>query len=131
MARTGRPPEPLTERDMETLGELIAAQDQWRDYCRRTHCDMDQADKRGFAPLDFGGCSGSHHGVTATKLAKRGLAEMCKRGFPWGKAPTSFRGSKLYRPTPAGREAFAVWWHAQRDGGDPVEIMGKTKNAEG
>lgn len=109
MPRTGRPREPLTERDMETLGELIAAQNSHRDYYRRIGRDQAEADKHGFAPLQFGGSNGSHHGVTATKLAKRGLAEMCKRGFAWGNAPKSFRGSKIYRPTEKGREAFAEW----------------------
>lgn len=127
MPRTGRPPAPLTARDMETLGELIAAQDQHRDYYRRIGRGQDEADQHGFAPLDFGGRNGSHHGVTATKLAKRGLVEMRKRGFSWGKAPTSFRGSKQYRPTDKGRELYTVWREAKRDGGDPVEIMGDAK----
>lgn len=89
---------PLTERDMETLNELAFA--------------YDQALKRGFdgvAPLDFGGSNGSHHGATATKLVRRGLVEHRKRGWQWGQAPTAFRGSKVYRPTPAGREAVLAW----------------------
>lgn len=83
----------ITERDLETLCELIAAFDNAAKYGRI-----------GVAPLDFGGSNGSHHGATATKLVSRGLVEHKKRGWEWGQAPTAIRGSKLYRPTPAGRE---------------------------
>lgn len=96
----------LTVRDMETLGELIVA-------CNgRQKFGMD-----GAAPLDFGGSNGSHHGATATKLVRHGLAEHKKRGYDWGQAPgpgCGYRGSKVYRPTSAGREAFAAWWQARR-----------------
>jgi hypothetical protein len=120
----GREKQPLTDRDMETLGELIAAQDSWRDYCKRN--ERDDWEHRGFAPLDFGGSNGSHHGATATKLVARGLVEHKKRGYEWGRAPGgNYRGSKVYRPTAEGRELFAVWWQSKRDGGDPAEIMGK------
>lgn len=101
MAR-GRPPAPLTERDMETLGELIAAADS---HARR----YPSSDFYGCAPIDFGGSNGSHHGATATKLAKRGLVEQRKRGLEWGEAPKRFRGSKVYRPTAAGRNAYWIW----------------------
>lgn len=119
-----KPKQPLTARDMETLGELIGAQNSWRAMCARHGTHENLADERGFAPLDFGGSNGSHHGATATKLAGRGLAQERKRGHAWGYAPKRSRGSKVYRPTQAGREAFEIWWQAQRDGGDPVEIMG-------
>jgi hypothetical protein len=116
----GRQRAPLTDRDMETLGELIACQDS----AARHGWDVN----RGWAPLDFGGSNGSHHGATATKLVARGLAEHKKRGYEWGQAPRrNYRGSKLYRPTTEGRELFAVWWQSKRDGGDPVEIMGKAQ----
>lgn len=116
---------------METLGELIACQDSACDYEKRCGRDPARGLERGFAPLNFGGSNGSHHGATATKLAKRGLVEQRKRGYEWGGVPKGkggwYRGSKVYRPTQAGRELFEVWRQAQRDGGDPVEIMGKTK----
>lgn len=122
-----KPKQPLTKRDMETLGELIACQNSWRKLCEREG-KGENGDQRGFAPLDFGGGNGSHHGATATKLVARGLVEHKKRGYEWGQAPSRrYRGSKVYRPTSAGREAFEIWWQAQRDGGDPVEIMGNVK----
>lgn len=119
----GRPLAPLTERDMETLGELIACQDSTR---RRygshpSYADRD-ADNVGYAPIEFGGRNGSHHGVTASKLAHRGFAEECKRGFGWGKAPKSFRGSKIYRPTLAGRQVFKEW-QAARKAGEPIQVF--------
>jgi hypothetical protein len=87
---------------METLGELIAAADS---YIKRG-----ENGERGFAPIDFGGSNGSHHGATATKLAARGLVDQKKRGYSWGSSPARwYRGSKVYRPTLAGREAHDAW----------------------
>lgn len=88
---------------METLIELIHAYDQFLKWGRD-----------GVAPLHFGGSNGSHHGATATKLARLGMAEHRKRGWAWGEAPTAFRGSKVYRPTTAGREAALAWREAGR-----------------
>ena len=124
------PKKPLTVRDMETLGELIAAQDSMRIIFARRGRTEKEADECGFAPIDFGGSNGSHHGATAAKLAERGLAEKRKTGGDWGKPfrkgrVNGTRGSNRYRPTPAGREAFETWWQSRRDGGDAIEIMGK------
>lgn len=84
---------------METLGSMIFA----ADY------EIKRGRDGGVAPIDFGGSNGSHHGATATKLVRLGLAEHKKRGLDWGQAPTRWRGSKLYRPTEAGRKAFNLW----------------------
>lgn len=114
-----KPKQPLTERDMETLGELIAAQDSARKrFIRMGRSEADaNAAEPGFAPLDFGGSNGSHHGATATKLVARGLVEHKKRGYEWGKAPKrGHRGSKMYRPTQAGREAYEAYWQEKRAG---------------
>lgn len=103
----------LTDRDLETLGELIFAYDQ---HLKRMGGGDTAVGLRydGVAPLDFGGSNGSHHGATATKLARLGMAEHRKRGWDWGQAPTAFRGSKVYRPTTAGREAYQAWREAGR-----------------
>lgn len=79
------------------LDELTTSYDQ--------ACRVDPSYReRGLAPLDFGGTNGSDHSYRATKLVKLGLAEHRKRGLGWGSAPTrGYRGSKLYRPTEAGR----------------------------
>lgn len=98
----GRPKAPLTDRDFETLGEMISA---WLG-ASRYHSPPEYV---GVAPIDFGGSNGSHHSLTATKLVKHGMAEHRKRGQHWGQASTRFRGSKQYRPTEAGRKAFADW----------------------
>lgn len=94
---------PLTERDMETLNELVAGYD-----------NAVKLGREGVAPLDFGGRNGSHHGATATKLAAHGLVDHRKRGCDWGKAPTAIRGSKVYRPTEAGRVALLAWREARK-----------------
>lgn len=103
-----RPRGPLSDRDMETFGELIACQD--------NHLKRGYSVDRGFAPLDFGGSNGSHHGATATKLAGRGLVEQKKRGWNWGETKGRWheRGSKAYRPTQAGRDAYAKWREGKR-----------------
>lgn len=86
---------PLTERDWEVLETL---------HYMRYESSMREHYEHGTAPLDFGGSNGSHHGATATKLAKLGLVEHRKRGYEWGQAPTRYRGSKLYRISEAGRK---------------------------
>ena len=88
----------MTERDREILAELIAA--------------YDQAERHGWdgvAPMDCGGSDGSDHSYRLSKLAKLGLAEQKYRGLDWGVKPARsiWRGSKLYRPTAAGRAAAA------------------------
>lgn len=79
----------LTERDIDTLGELRAAtdsfirQDNWRE---------------GWVmPMDCGGSNGSHHSYTLHKLAKRGLCDRKKYGNRREK------GSCRYRINDAGR----------------------------
>lgn len=100
---------PLTDRDMETLGELIACQDSALRY------HGEKARQHGFAPMEFGGGSNSHHGATATKLAKRGLADHRQLGAEWGDVTTQdARGSKSYRPTEAGRAAYQAWRDARQ-----------------
>lgn len=97
---------PLTERDLETLAELA--------YCTESlakRCGADYAADVGFAPLEFGGSNGSHHGKTATKLVAHGFVEHKQRGHDWGDITTrDARGSKVYRATDAGREAVKAWW---------------------
>lgn len=92
---------PLTERDLETLAELVYA---------RYESTMKHYYEGGSAPLDFGGSNGSHHGKTATKLVKHGFVEHRKRGHEWGDVRTTgARGSKVYRATEAGRDAIEAW----------------------
>lgn len=77
---------PLTRRDLEALGELRTACDNWL----RVH------DREWVRPLDCGGYNGSDHSYRLNKLARAGLAEAKKRaGYT--------RGSKMYRITDAGR----------------------------
>jgi len=90
---------PLTERDIETLGELIAATDNFLQYKIKDGWVM---------PLDFGGHNGSHHSYTASKLAKRGLCERKKYGGRHEK------GSCRYRANEAGRKFHAEWWAQRR-----------------
>lgn len=98
----GRPKAPLTDRDFETLGEIISAVDQRSKY-------SSYPETIGVKPLDFGGSNGSHHSLTATKLVKHGMAEHRKGYGEWGKSSTHYRGSKQYRATDAGRAAYAAW----------------------
>lgn len=109
-----RPKSPLTDRDYETLGDIISAVDQRAKYYQQsnpTHSDFSHI---GVKPLDFGGSNGSHHSVTASKLVNHGMAEHRKNYGDWGKSSTHYRGSKQYRPTDAGRLAFAAWREAKR-----------------
>lgn len=86
----------LTDREWDVLEELVYM---------RYESSSKHIYEYGTAPLNFGGSNGSHHGRTATNLVRLGLVEHRKRGRLWGEAPTRYRGSKLYRATPAGREA--------------------------
>jgi hypothetical protein len=96
---------PPTDRDMETLGEIIGA----TDSRYRNRGD-------GVSPMEFGGSNGSHHGATATKLTRYGYVEHRQRGKDWGDVTTrDARGSKVYRATEAGRAAFAEWWEARKN----------------
>lgn len=88
-------------RDLEVLADLIGAYDskaKWADEVNE-----------GVAPLDCGGMDGSDHSYRLSKLAKHGLAEQRYRGLGWGERPrrSIWRGSKLYRPTAAGRALIA------------------------
>jgi hypothetical protein len=103
----GRPKAPLTDRDFETLGEIISAVDQRAKY-------SSHPETIGVKPLDFGGSNGSHHSLTASKLVRHGMAEHRKRGRNWGEASLYYRGSKHYRPTDEGRAAYAAWAEAKR-----------------
>lgn len=80
---------PLTERDIDTLGELRAATDSF----------IKQGNyKDGWVmPMDCGGSNGSHHSYTLHKLAKRGLCDRKKYGNRREK------GSCRYRINDAGR----------------------------
>lgn len=80
---------PLTERDIETLGDLRAATD---NYIR-----LDNYRDGWVMPMDCGGWNGSHHSYTLHKLAKRGLCDRMKLGGPHEK------GSCRYRINAAGR----------------------------
>lgn len=109
----GRPKAPLTDRDFETLGELIGSYDS---YVKRWYKDYEKAPSHiGMAPIDFGGTNGSHHSLTASKLVRHGMAEHRKRGREWGEASSRYRGSKLYRPTDEGRAAYAEWRAKERE----------------
>ena len=77
---------PLTKRDLETLGDLEAANRNLTDVGHRG----------GWAkPMDCCGSNGSHHGATLAKLAKRGLAS--RKGYNPGIRPVW-----TYKITPAG-----------------------------
>lgn len=62
---------PLTERDIDTLGELRAATDNYLQYDLKDGWVM---------PMDCGGSNGSHHSYTLHKLSKRGLCDRIKYG---------------------------------------------------
>lgn len=93
---------PLTERDIEVLNELVAAQDEVMNR-------MDRAYARtvGFCPREFGGRDGSDHGKIATKLVGHGFVEQKPRWRNWGDPLNG--GPKVYRPTRAGRDALAAF----------------------
>lgn len=63
-------------------------------------------------PLDLGGSNGSHHSNTLNKLAKKGMVNFRFREGAEpadgenGKRFFASRGAKLYRITPAGRNAL-------------------------
>ncbi len=79
---------PLTDRDVDTLGELEAAT---RSFLKQNYRD-------GWVmPMDCGGSNGSHHSYTLHKLAKRGLCDRKKYGGRHDK------GSCRYRINNAGR----------------------------
>lgn len=83
-------PRPLTERDLDTLREIEAANWSCRDW------------RHGFVRvMDFGGFNGSHHSQTAQKLVRRGLVEPSRAKKIPGYANS--RPGILYRCTDAGR----------------------------
>lgn len=109
---------PLTERDLETLNELWGC----TESLIRRPMEKSYAMSVGFAPIEFGGSNGSHHGKTATKLVAHGFVEHKMRGAAeWGIVTTrDARGSKIYRATPAGVAALEAWRQLKRG-----EIIGK------
>lgn len=80
---------PLTERDIDTLGELEVA--------TRNHLQVIPEREGWVMPMDCGGMNGSHHSYTLHKLAKRGLCDRKKYG---GKR---VKGSCRYRINDVGR----------------------------
>lgn len=84
---------PLTERDIDTLGELEAA--------TRNHLEVIPEREGWVMPMDCGGMNGSHHSYTLHKLAKRGLCDRKKYG---GKRQ---KGSCRYRINDVGRAELA------------------------
>lgn len=93
---------PLTERDIDTLGELEAATD--------NHVRLNY--REGWVmPLDCGGSNGSHHSYTLHKLAKRGLCDRKKYGGRRDK------GSCRYRINDAGTAFLAERRMAKHSGG--------------
>lgn len=88
----------LTDRDIETLGELEAA-----------NRNLKQVGYRGgwAKPLDCGGSNGSHHGATLVKLTKAGFAE--KKGYTPGR-----RTVWMYMITDVGKAAWAEFLQRQR-----------------
>ena len=79
---------PLTERDYETLNELVPS--------------YTDEEVRWGTPLDFGASNSSHHSATFHKLARRGLVEIKTRS-------SGSRGSKLYRASEAGVAEIWSW----------------------
>lgn len=79
----------LTERDIDTLGCLEAATNNF--------IDLDNLRDGWVMPMDCGGSNGSHHSYTLHKLAKRGLCDRKKYGNKREK------GSCRYRINDAGR----------------------------
>jgi hypothetical protein len=77
----------LTERDLDTLGELEAAN---RSFEQQQH-------RGGWAkPMDCGGSNGSHHSATLAKLFKAKLAD--RKGYTPGQ-----RAVWTYKINDAGR----------------------------
>lgn len=107
----------LTRRDMETLVELVDVCDAHlpnNSRGRQSPCRQTSRGE-GATPLDVGGGNGSHHSYTLTKLARKGYAEHKKLGGQWGDLrSTGYRGSKVYRPTDAGRNAAAEFKKQER-----------------
>lgn len=92
------PNKPLTERDIDTLGALRSASDNFIDVYNGTGTFR----ARGFvAPMDCGGFNGSHHSATLSKLVRHGLAERHKNGSK------RVKGSCRYRINEDGRALLA------------------------
>jgi hypothetical protein len=73
---------PLTERDLDVLGELV----------------HQSKDGRWLRPMDVGGTDGSHHSTTLNKLVNHGYAKLTWFGYPWKP-----RSHKRYLATEAGK----------------------------
>ena len=85
----------MTDRDIDVLGDLRAAVDNFK---RIGHGEW-------VRPLDCGGRNGSDHSYRLTKLAKAGLAERRKYD------PLGARGSCRYTITEKGRSALRCIQH--------------------
>lgn len=92
----------LTERDLEVLSDLEAANRQLKPF-----------GSEWATPLHCGGSNGSDHSYRLSKLARLGFAQSKQRGGADpedgtnGKRILASRGSKCYRITDAGRAALA------------------------
>lgn len=79
------PRRPLTERDIETLQELV-----------RVHADWKRMGIDRFpAPMDVGGTNGSHHSQTLRKLCARGLCVMHKSGGRRAKGSIRYESNEV------------------------------------
>jgi hypothetical protein len=88
----------LTDRDIETLGELDAA--------NRSHVKLEY--RGGWAkPLDCGGSNGSHHSATLAKLHRLKLVD--RRGYTPG-----MRAVWNYKINDAGSAVLAKWIQDRR-----------------
>jgi hypothetical protein len=88
---------PLTDRDLETLGELEAANRNLTEYSFRG----------GWArPMDCGGSNGSHHGATLAKLWRRNLVD--RKGWKQRRAVNWYKINK------AGRAALVLFNKARK-----------------
>jgi hypothetical protein len=73
---------PLTERDLDVLGELA----------------HQSKEGRWLRPMDIGGTDASHHSATLNKLVSHGYAKLTWFGTPWKP-----RSHKRYLVTDAGK----------------------------
>lgn len=95
--------ERITDRDLETLGELEAAS--------RSHAAS--GFRRGWCrPMDCGAFNGSHHSKTLAKMVRLGFAESNR---PPGKSVGgNARPGIDYKISEAGVERLAQWRMAKR-----------------
>jgi hypothetical protein len=99
----GMTPERITDRDLETLGELEAAS--------RSHAE--HGFRRGWCrPMDCGGSNGSHHSKTLAKLVRLGWAISSRE--PGKSVGGNSRPGIDFKISPAGAERLAQWRTAKR-----------------